>query len=623
MKGKLRTIYKSMFLIGICLTLIGVITVAVQANVSTKQITYHEIHQAGLIDGESRAVGTISGEVLCLGFISDATNVVFVDLHTDVTLPPVDTIHISCNQLYQFPDVPDGTYYIGSWLDENDSGGGPPDSGEPTAWYGDQDPIVISSETPSHTDVNIDLARYIERVSLFNDGAGGLEERDWDSYDPSISGDGRYVVFNTWWDYIIFNRGVYIFDRELNITTHFSTNDPRAEEYYKSPDISADGNYVSLAYNDDLFYYTYELLIKEWAVDPENLTVIEPWETNSPYFDKPSISGDGCRVAFEFEYGDTLENYARDIYLYDCNTEDTTLISVAMNGTGSGNGQSYDPAISDDGLFVAFKSRATDLVDPPPTITGNLIYVRDIEAGITELIPLPEGISGGDFNDAPSISADGRYVAFEYNYEVFVHDRKTGGTRMISLINGEPSGDSEDPSISGDGRFVTYTTYRQDENESWFGDIFVNDLETGTIKMVTKGFEGQPEKYSGHPVISANGRFIAFRSDASDLVVDDNNGTKDVFVYANEPALTVDILGPGTVNIDPEKSTYNFKEVVTLTPIADEGYVFDSWTGADAADLIDNNDGTWSITMDDDKSITANFKLDVFKFIIYLPMILK
>jgi len=545
MNRNLWLISKSILMLAICLTLIGAITVTAQAKLPIEQIPHQESHPAALIDGEVQAGGTISGTVTCLGFISEATNEVFVDLHFDSPQSiPDPSIHIACNQPYQFTGVPDGTYYIGAWLDENDSGDGPPDPGEPHEYFGAPDPIVISSATPTHTDVDLELYRYVERVSLFGDKEDTPEERAYDSEEPAISGDGRHVVFHSsdW-----ANRGVHIFDRELDTSTWFGIED--YNDFFEDPDISADGIYVAAAYH----YYDYEfpsnnveeLIIKEWAVEASIPTIIEPWETNEPCFTNPSISGDGCRVAFQFEYFNS--EYINNIYLHDCDTDQTTLISVAEDGEEPGNDWSGFPAISDDGQFVVFKSEATDLVIPAPPIGEDLfedlLYVRDIAAGTTELIPPPEGISGGEFYD-PSISADGRFVAYQLNYDiykdVYVYDRDTEQTIKIPKIDSEIPEDNYNPSVSGDGRFVAYESFRWFESESLFyNNINIYDRELGTIKIAKSGFENMPDEYPEHPAISYDGRFIAFDSDAESLVVNDTNGTKDVFVYMHEPSSTI------------------------------------------------------------------------------------
>ncbi len=104
----------------------------------------------------STALGSISGTVSCVGSLSGSPYELFVDLHTDPTSAPVDTVHIFCGDVYLFNDLSDGSYYVGAWLDENESGGGPPDPDEPHAWYGAPDAIVISGGT-TITEIDITL----------------------------------------------------------------------------------------------------------------------------------------------------------------------------------------------------------------------------------------------------------------------------------------------------------------------------------------------------------------------------------------------------------------------------------------------------------------------------------
>jgi len=102
----------------------------------------------------SAPLGSISGTVSCAGSLSGSPYELFVDLHTDPTSAPVDTVHIFCGDVYLFDDVSDGSYYVGAWLDENESGGGPPDPDEPHAWYGAPDAIEISG---GNTIIDIDI----------------------------------------------------------------------------------------------------------------------------------------------------------------------------------------------------------------------------------------------------------------------------------------------------------------------------------------------------------------------------------------------------------------------------------------------------------------------------------
>ena len=153
----------------------------------------------------------------------------------------------------------------------------------------------------------------------------------------------------------------------------------------------------------------------------------------------------------------------------------------------------------------------------------------------------------GDSYD-PSISSDGRYVAFEslatnlvnkdtnLAYDIFVHDRETGETRRVSVRTNGKQGDnhSHDPSISSDGRYVAFRSWatnlvNNDTNVKC--DIFVHDRETGETRRVsvrTNGKQGDGSSYDSS--ISSDGHYVAFYSFAPNLVNGDTNGVRDIFV---------------------------------------------------------------------------------------------
>jgi Tol biopolymer transport system component len=158
------------------------------------------------------------------------------------------------------------------------------------------------------------------------------------------------------------------------------------------------------------------------------------------------------------------------------------------------------------------------------------------------------GVAGNSDSSAPSISADGRFVAFQSyasdlvggdtngTIDVFVRDRKTGTTTRISVSSADAEGNSGSflPSTSAEGRFVAFYSDASnlvggDTNDAF--DILVRDLRNHTTRRVSTssaGVEGNGNSYD--PAISAEGRFVAFSSDASNLVGGDTNDTTDVFV---------------------------------------------------------------------------------------------
>jgi Tol biopolymer transport system component len=250
----------------------------------------------------------------------------------------------------------------------------------------------------------------------------------------------------------------------------------------------------------------------------------------------PAVSASGRFVAFESAAsnlvpGDT--NGASDVFVHDRATGATTRVSVTSGGAQA-NGGSFDPAISADGRFVAFNSDASKLVSGDTNGKFD-VFVHDRVARRTTLVsgggrPSPNSFDAGE----PSISASGRFVAFVSDayttgeMNVFVRDRSAGKTTLVSASRrGRPGNDwSFAPSISANGRFVAFsvaTDLVAPEMGSG-SDVFVRDLAAKTTTLVsvsTSGKAGNDE--SGAPAISANGRFVAFSSHASDLVAGDTN----------------------------------------------------------------------------------------------------
>jgi Tol biopolymer transport system component len=152
------------------------------------------------------------------------------------------------------------------------------------------------------------------------------------------------------------------------------------------------------------------------------------------------------------------------------------------------------------------------------------------------------------------MSADGRYVAFEssatdlvpgdgteFPVDVFVHDRQTSTTTRVSvdMAGGDPDSHSERPMINADGRYVAFSSLASDlvpGDDNGRRDVFVRDLHTATTRRIRADITGIGLSVIGpDPVISADGRYVAFHSDAGDLVPGDGNSVLDVFVQALLP----------------------------------------------------------------------------------------
>jgi Tol biopolymer transport system component len=278
---------------------------------------------------------------------------------------------------------------------------------------------------------------------------------------------------------------------------------------------------------------------------------------------RPAISADGRSVAFHSDAAGLVPNDTStnsDIFVRDRELGTTERVSVGSNGeTALGNGTEYanslDLAISADGRFVAFMSSGRNLI-AGREIYETHVYVRDRVTGTTEIVSeRPDGQPTNGPAAQPSLSADGRYVAFvsyseglvpgddNLGPDVFVRDRATGTTTAASVsstgalpkyINSRPQ--SEQPSISSDGRHVAFSSNASDlvpGDNNLSPDVFVRDRVGETTRMASVTATG--EQASGGdsvgPSISADGRYVAFHSSAGNLSPGGGFGTYDIILF--------------------------------------------------------------------------------------------
>jgi Tol biopolymer transport system component len=245
-----------------------------------------------------------------------------------------------------------------------------------------------------------------------------------------------------------------------------------------------------------------------------------------------TLSHDGRWVVFD-TWAEELVGaggYRTDVYLWDRTTSVRTRLSQAPDGSAA-NGRSEHPTISADGRWVAFASNASDLVSGD-TNGGWDIFVWDRTTGELSLLGLT-GPGVGGYYSGPSISADGRwitYVRLGNTAEVYVADRLDGTTRAVSAAAGgfPVNGNADSPAISGDGRWVLFRTMVQRADVDWPHDtkVFLWDRENGTTTPVSVPDDTPFEVISG-PVISADGRWISY---AAVVSVAEPLGDIDVFV---------------------------------------------------------------------------------------------
>lgn len=272
------------------------------------------------------------------------------------------------------------------------------------------------------------------------------------------------------------------------------------------------------------------------------------------------MSADGRYVAFRSSSSDLVPgdtNATSDIFVRDRLNGTTERLSLS-SAKAQANGVSgiFGISISADGRFVAFESRANNLV-PGDTNLNSDVFVRDRSDGTTERVSVGVGgVQGNSESSYPSISADGSCVAFMSRatnlvpgdnngvYDVYLRDRLNGTTERISVGIGGADANSESSytSISADARYVAFAsgaTNLVPGDTNGFIDIFVRDRLSGTTERVSITTLGaQPNFDSRPPAISADGRCVAFQSRATNIVPGDTNATADVFLRDRQSGTT-------------------------------------------------------------------------------------
>ncbi|MFE4513556.1 TolB family protein [Kitasatospora sp. NPDC056783] len=290
----------------------------------------------------------------------------------------------------------------------------------------------------------------------------------------------------------------------------------------------------------------------------------------------------------------------------------TTQVSVGLNGAAPDD-QAWSKGLSANGRYALFTSWAQNLVSQPSK-SRNDAFVRDLRTGRTERVNLADDGSALDGStDYVAINGNGRFVAFESDAsnvasgaqvpgreELYVRDRKTGRTELISrsLAGATPDTDkyhsSYAPSISADGRWVAFVSSRKDlvpetaepEPEpsltrpyTWKYNVYLTDRRTGTTRLVSHDLDGKPgESLSLHPTISADGRTIGFSSLSALLPHED----------PQEPAAADVEVAPGADAALPAGQS------LTSHPTIAHYYTYDAATGKLSAASL-NPDGTFAL----------------------------
>jgi Tol biopolymer transport system component len=341
-----------------------------------------------------------------------------------------------------------------------------------------------------------------ERASV---GARGVQANG-GSCGPSISADGRYVAFHSVATNIVTgktntNLDIFVRDRSLGTTQRvsISSSGAQANDDSSSPVISANGRFVAFGSS-----------------------------------------------ATNLVGGDT--NGAEDVFLFDRQTSTLSRVSVGARGAQA-NGPSNSPLLSSDGQLVFFGSTASNLAAGDRNGTQSDVFVRDRANGTTTILSLSStGAGGNDLAVPTSVTPDGRFVAFvsfasnmvpndtNGSGDSFIRDRRLNKLYRVSLGPGfaQINRGGFAPSISADGRFVAFksqSTNLLPGDTSGTQHIYVRDRQNQTVRRVSVGPGGVVgNSFSDDPVISSNGSIVAFYSTASNLVANDTNVRDDIFV---------------------------------------------------------------------------------------------
>jgi len=364
-------------------------------------------------------------------------------------------------------------------------------SGTPTA-NGNSNAVFTVTDSTGQTatgSVLFALHPRTDRVSVNDSGAAGSGA----SSAPSINGDGSLVAF-----------------------------------------VSQSTNFVTGVSGSQIYMHDRQTNQIEVVSRDSNSSVINEGGGASS---DPSMSSDGRLVAFVSLSANLVTGVSgQQIYVRDRQTGQTTAVSKSSSGI-IGDGASSAPAISADGRYVAFVSTSTNLV---ASVNGTQIYLHDRQMGLTTLISKNITVPGDGVSSSPTITSDGQFVVFASlstnlgaaggSQQIYIHDRLTGANGTTSLISKDSgaiagNGNSSTPSVSGDGRYVAFMSLATNLLASVSGQqIYLHDRNTGvngTNSLVSHDNNGSPSQGnspSSVPSISSNGQVITFASLATNLL---------------------------------------------------------------------------------------------------------
>jgi Tol biopolymer transport system component len=413
------------------------------------------------------------------------------------------------------------------------------------------------------------------------------------SESPEITADGRYGAFySTATNLVPGIPGagtVYVTDLIAGTTIAASTNaNAIAQSILLTTNIasynhrmSADGQYVAFETSSNAAALNAGLIFRvNLATGVADLVSSNAYVMPTAHFEDAhnlDMTPDGRFIAFVAYVTNNVPGFpARALFLWDAQSALTQLVSGDLtNGVTAGSVCDW-PVMDSSGRYVAFVTDATNLVSN--SIAGDYhLYVRDVLAGTTALLDMDtNGVGTGvGFATAPRMSTNGLLFAFEssdstlipddrnHDLDVLIRDISTNVSELVSarlplLSSASPNGQSvlSGLSVSRDGRYIAFSSDADNlvsNDMNGVRDVFVRDLLTESNLLVSANMGGLPaDNISGEPVISGDGRFVAFTSSADDIVPGDSNGASDVFlrdmVSGQTQLVSLDTNGVGSAN---------------------------------------------------------------------------
>ncbi len=456
---------------------------------------------------------------------------------------------------------------------------------------------------------------------------------------PCLSADGRFVAFECRDGNLVPNDrnhdfDVFVRDLTTNTTELISARDPTLASLTPngpsrvSPvSLSANGRFVAFSSDADNLFANdtngfRDVFVRDLLLGTNLLASVATNGVASGHGSSTdsAISADGRYVAFTSSADDLVPgdtNKAQDVFIRDLQSGSTALVSVNLAGTGPGNGASYSPLISAEARYVLFRSKAGNLA--PGTFTGgeNLFW-QDLQSATTTAVTTSGAL-------AAAMTPDGRFVAFgvtnaiglatnlcvwDSHSSTRIYTNAVGGLSSVAIspggewvvyavgrTNGLYAVDlvartnwfigsnyytcRQGLRFSRDGQWLAYATSAAQANNDTNGtyDVYLYDFRARTNLLVSRSptSGGAADAASDSPDISPDGRFVAYRSAASDIVPNDNNGVPDVFLY--------DRLSGATTLLSASRFGNSTADNRSFAPVFSgdgQTLVFQSW----ASDLV-------------------------------------